>query len=166
MALKDWPCAGFPGTAVNPTTLLPEVVDEELCVSALAESTDPADEVFVLIARGQTTDAAEAAANARLANPTAVKLQILDADLLRATKHFERAEKALKNLLGQSSDASMDAWIHQQLGKVYFTSENFDAAAKSFSTALDQRVAAGADAADIYASTISLRRALDMAERQ
>ncbi|MDD0858299.1 hypothetical protein NHF46_12005 [Arthrobacter alpinus] len=38
MGLKDWPSAGFPGTAVNPMTLIPEVVDEESCTQALAES--------------------------------------------------------------------------------------------------------------------------------
>lgn len=165
MTLKDWPCAGFPGMAINPQTLLAEVVDEEKCAIALAESADPADEVFVLIASGQTSLAAEVAANARLLDPAGFKLQILDADLLRATKHYERAEMALKHLMLESTGPSQEAWIHQELGTVYFSNNNFDAAARSFSSALDLRVSSRADASNIYASTLSLRRARDMAER-
>lgn len=166
MTLKDWPSAGFPGTAVNPKTLLVEVVDEDACEQALQASGDAADAIFVMIARGQTNQAAEAAATARLQDPSRIKLQILDADLLRATKHYERAEKVLKSLIPLAETPTTLAWIHQQLGKVHFNSGNYEAAAKSFSSALDQRVSLGADAADIYASTVSLRRALDLAERQ
>lgn len=166
MGLKDWPSAGFPGTAVNPLTLLPEVVDEDKCVDALELSADAADHVFVLLARGLTAEAAEMAADARLADPTSLRLQVLDAEVLRATKHFDRAEKVLKSLLPEVGNSSKEAWIYQQLGKVYFSNGKYSAAAKSFSTALDQRVASGADAAAIYSSTVSLQRALDLAEQQ
>jgi len=166
MSLKDWPSAGFPGTAVNPETLLPEVVDDETCAQALELSHDAADHVFVLLARGLTAEAAEMAADARVADPQSIRLQVLDAEVLRATKHFDRAERVLKALIPAVADSSLEAWIHQQLGKVYFSNGNFDAAARSFATALEQRVAAGADASAIYSSTVSLQRALDLAERQ
>jgi hypothetical protein len=59
----------------------------------------------------------------------------------------------------------MEAWVYQQLGKVYFSNGNYPAAARCFSAALERRVAAGADASAIYSSTVSLKRALDLAER-
>jgi len=166
MGLKDWPSAGFPGTAVNPQTLLPEVVDEDACAAALETTDDAADHVFVLLARGLTAEAAEMAADARLADPESLRLQVLDAEVLRATKHFDRAERVLKSLLPAVADTPLEAWVNQQLGKVYFSSGNFASAAKSFSAALEQRVASGADAAAIYSSTVSLRRAQDLAEQQ
>jgi len=165
VGLKDWPSAGFPGTAVNPKTLLPEVVDEAACETALELSDDPADHVFVLLARGLTNEAAEIAAEARLSDPTSIRLQVLDAEILRATKHLDGAEKVLKALLPGVAETPLEAWINQQLGKVYFTGGHYAAAAKSFSTALDQRVAAGADAVAIYSATVSLRRAQDLAEQ-
>ncbi|MGO4385282.1 tetratricopeptide repeat protein [Specibacter sp. RAF43] len=166
MGLKDWPSAGFPGTAVNPATLLPEVVDEESCAQALEISTDPADHVFVLLARGLVNEAAEVAADARLGDPESVRLQVLDAEVLRAKKLYDRAESVLKALIPSVADTSLEAWIHQQLGKVYFSNANYNSAARSFSIALEQRVAAGADASAIYSSTVSLKRALDLAERE
>ncbi|WP_287929463.1 tetratricopeptide repeat protein [Arthrobacter sp.] len=165
MGLKDWPSAGFPGTAVNPETLLPEVVDEDKCAAALEESGDAADHVFVLLARGLNAEAAEMAADARLLDPGSLRLQVLDAEVLRAMGQFDRAERVLKALLPTVADSSLEAWVNQQLGKVYFSNGNFAAAARCFSTALDQRVASGADAAAIYSSTVSLQRAQDLAER-
>ncbi len=165
MGLKDWPSAGFPGTAVNPETLLPEVVDEDQCAAALELSGDAADHVFVLLARGLNAEAAEMAADARLLDPQSLRLQVLDAEVLRATGHFDRAELVLKALLPTVADSSMEAWINQQLGKVFFSNGNYQAAAKSFSAALNQRVASGADAAAIYSSTVSLQRAQDLADR-
>jgi predicted Zn-dependent protease len=166
MGLKDWPSAGFPGTAVNPQTLLPEVVDEETCAEALAQSTDAADHVFVLLARGHTAEAAEVAAEARLLDPESTRLQVLDAEILRAKGQFDRAELVLKALLPAVTATPMEGWINQQLGKVHFSHGNYAAAAKSFSAALESRVASGADAAAIYSSTVSLQRALDLAEQQ
>lgn len=166
MGLKDWPSAGFPGTAVNPTTLLPEVVDEERCAQALEISVDPADHVFVLLARGLVNEAAEVAADARLGDPESIRLQVLDAEVLRAKKLYDRAESVLKALIPGVAETSLEAWIHQQLGKVYFSNANYSSAARSFSMALEQRVAAGADASAIYSSTVSLQRALDLAERE
>ncbi|PYI67425.1 hypothetical protein CVV68_09995 [Arthrobacter livingstonensis] len=166
MGLKDWPSAGFPGTAVNPETLLPEVVDEDQCAAALEISNDAADHVFVLLARGLTAEAAEMAADARLLDPESIRLQVLDAEVLRATRHFDRAERVLKSLLPTVADSSLEAWIRHQLGKVYFSNGNYAAAAKCFSTALEERVASGADASAIYSSTVSLQRALDLADRE
>ena len=166
MGLKDWPSAGFPGTAVNPETLLPEVVDEEACELALEESGDAADRVFVLLARGLTAEAADAAATARLSDPGSLRLQVLDADILRASKHFDRAEKILRAVLPEVAGKPMEAWVFQQLGKVYFSNGAFETAAKTFATALELRVVSGSDAAAIYSATVSLKRALALAERE
>lgn len=165
MGLKDWPSAGFPGTALNPDTLLPEVVDEDVCAEALSLSNDAGDAIFVLLARGLTSEAAEAVAIARLEDPASIRLQVLDAEVLRASKHFVRAEKLLKALLPEVSTTSLEPWVFQQLGKVYFSNGQFVAAAQKFATALELRVASGADATAIYSSTVSLKRALDLAEQ-
>ena len=165
MGFKDWPSAGFPGTAVNPETLLAEVVDEEACAEALEVSTEPGDKIFVLLARGLTAEAAEAAADARLADPESIRLQVLDAEILRATKNYDRAERVLRSILPAIAGTPMEPWVYQQLGKVHFSNGAFEASAKSFATALELRVASGADATAIYSATVSLKRALDMAER-
>ena len=166
MGLKDWPSAGFPGTALNPDTLLPEVVDEDAVTEALTLSDDAGDAIFVLLARGLTSEAAEAVAHARLEDPASIRLQVLDAEVLRASKHFVRAEKLLKALLPEVANTSLEPWVFQQLGKVYFSNGQFVAAAQKFATALELRVASGADATAIYSSTVSLKRALDLAERE
>ncbi len=166
MGLKDWPTAGFPGTAVNPETLLPEVVDEQACTDALARSSDVGDQIFVLLARGQTSEAADLAADARLSDPGSLRLQVLDAEVLRASKHFDRAERILRSLLPEVAGTPMEPWVFQQLGKVHFSSGQYEAAVKYFSQSLDLRVASGSDATAIYSATVSLTRALDLAERE
>lgn len=166
MGLKDWPSAGFPGVAVNPQTLLPEVVDEQLCQEALHESADPADKVFVLLARGQVAEAADVAATARLQDPESLRLQVLDAEVLRANKHYDRAERVLRGLLPIVSGTNNEPWVYQQLGKVHYSNHQYELAAKNFGQALDLRVAAGSDASAIYSATVSLRRAQDLAERE
>ncbi|WP_427018027.1 tetratricopeptide repeat protein [Pseudarthrobacter sp. P1] len=147
---------------MNPRTLLPEVVEPEVCSEALERSTDPADEVFVLLAQGRVGEAAEAAAEARLKDPSSFSLQVLDADILRANGDTERALARLKVLRADVANTANESWVHQALGKVYFSAGNYAAAANSFALALDQRVAAGADAAAIYSSTVALRRARDL----
>lgn len=164
MGLKDWPTTAFPGVAMNPRTLLLEVVDEEACAAALEASVDAADHVFVLLARGLNNEAAEVAAEARLLDPESLTLQILDAEVLRATKHYDRAEVVLRSLLPAVQGSALEALAIHDLGKVQFSKGNYDAAAKTFSAALAHRVANGAGAADIYASTVALNRALDLAE--
>ncbi len=164
MSYQDWPYAGFPGTAINPVTLLPEVVDVNTCDRALTETDDPADLVFVLLARGRVAEAAETAAAARIADPDSFRLQLLDADILRATRHTERAVDRLKMLVAAVARTATESWVHQQLGKVHFSAGNYSDAVRSFATALDQRVAFGEDAAAIYSSTVAVRRAKDMVE--
>lgn len=164
-SLKDWPFAGFPGTAVNPRTLQAEVVDEEACAAALELSTDPADAGFVLLVRGQAAQAAELVAQARLSDPASLRLQLLDADILRATRNLDAARTVLKTLLPDVAGTAAEPLVHHQLGTVHFAGGDYPAAVKSFGTALDQWVALGADASFIYASTVSLRRARDLAER-
>jgi len=164
MGLKDWPEAGFPGIAMNPRTLQLEVVDEEACAAALENSQDAADHVFVLLARGLTNEAAEVAAEARLADPQSLALQVLDAEVLRAKKHYDRAERVLKSLLPVVQATPLEPVVFRYLGNVQFSKGNYDASVKTFSAALEQQVATGAGAEDIYSSTVSLQRAKDLAE--
>jgi Flp pilus assembly protein TadD len=164
MALKDWPDAGFPGTAIDPTTLRPAVVDETACEQALSRTTDPADAVFVLLARGRTAEAAEAAAAARIKDPDSLRLQVLDADILGATHRTESAVERLRRLAAAVSGTPAEAEVRLHLGKALFSAGKYAAAAQSFNQALELTVAAGAGAAQIYSSTLALRRARDLAD--
>lgn len=164
MTLKDWPEAGFPGTAIDPTTLRTTVVDEAACERALSGTDDPADAVFVLLARGRTAEAADLAATARVKDPESFRLRVLDADILGATRRTESAVERLRQLAGTVSGTPEEAVVHQYLGRVQFLAGNYSAAVRSFSAALDQRVAAGAGAPLIYSATVALRRAMDLAE--
>ncbi|WP_125610414.1 tetratricopeptide repeat protein [Specibacter cremeus] len=162
--LLDWPAAGFPGTAVNPRTLAPEVVDDATADAAVAASGDPADAVFVLLARGRTKEAAEAAAQARLGDPESLRLQVLDADILRANRRLDQAEAVLKSLLPAAADTPVGPLVQHELGRVYFSAAQYAAAAQAFAGALETLVASGSDPQNIYAATVSLRRARDLAE--
>jgi Flp pilus assembly protein TadD len=164
MGLKDWPAAGFPGTAVNPRTLQVEVVDQEACTAALSCSNDPADAVFVLLAEGRTAEAAELAAQARIADPGSFRLQVLDADILGATRRTDRALELLRRLTADVAGTPREAVLHQVQGHVHFGAGQYAAAVQSFTRALNQRVANGSDAGSIYSSTVALQRASDCAE--
>ncbi|WP_434612266.1 tetratricopeptide repeat protein [Arthrobacter sp. A5] len=133
--------------SINPGTLLPEVVDVNICDRAVIDTDDPADLVFVLLACGRLADAAELAAAARIADPDSFRLQLLDVDILRATKHTQHAVDRLKLLAAAVAGTFTESWVHQQLGKVHFCAGNYPAAVRSFATVLDQRVTCGADAA-------------------
>ncbi|AJT40979.1 tetratricopeptide repeat protein [Psychromicrobium lacuslunae] len=161
----DWPESGFPGIAINPETLLSEVVDAEQCEAALRATDDAAAQVFVLLAKGENSKAAELIAEARLAEPGSLPLRILEADLSAAVHENERAIRRLRNLSAEFGGSEMAAVIRQHLGKAYFRAGQYQAAANSFSTALELRVAAGAAAPLIYSSTVALQRAREMAER-
>ncbi|WP_394937808.1 hypothetical protein [Psychromicrobium sp. YIM B11713] len=162
---SDWPLTGFPGIATNPETLVPEVIDEELCAATLATTSDAAAEIFVLLARGENSAAAELIAEARLREPGSLPLRILEADLSAAVNENERAIRRLKNLSAEFRGSEGEAVIRQHLGKAYFVAGQYHAAANSYALALELRVAAGASAALIYSSTVALQRARDMAER-
>ncbi|NYE94333.1 lipopolysaccharide biosynthesis regulator YciM [Psychromicrobium silvestre] len=162
---SDWPDAGFPGIAINPQTLLCEVIDEEACEQAFQASSDDGERVFVLLARGENNRAAELIAEARLADPGSLRLRILEADLARSVHETERAIRRLRNLVTEYRDSHWESVIRQHLGKAYFVAGQYQSAASSFSSALNQRVAAGAEAALIYSSTVALQRAREMVER-
>lgn len=164
MALKDWPDGGFPGTAVNPRTLAIEVVDAEQCESALAASTDPADQVRVLLASSQYAAAADVVADARLNDPSSFRLRLLDAEVLCASGRYESAQQRLRRLAQEVDGTDKLHEVLHQLGKVNFAAGDFVAARGNFSRALDLRVDAGSSAALIYASATALVRASDRAE--
>lgn len=161
----DWPRASFPGIAINPETLLAEVIDEELCERALALSTEVNDRILVLLARRRHNEAADLLVEARMAEPDSLSLQILEADAAGAAHDSDRAIKLLQHLAREYRGTPNEAAVLQHLGKATFRAGRYRAAAASFAVALDLRVAAGDSASLIYSSTVALQRARDLSER-
>jgi predicted Zn-dependent protease len=158
----DWPEAGFPGIRINPLSLLPEIVNEDACEAALTASTDPADRVFVLIAEGHPSEAAELLAEARFKDPESFQLRACEAELLRITHRTDRAVDLFRQLLAEFQGTDREALVLQYLGRVHYTAGHNAAAVEAFARALDLRVAQSADAALIYSSTVALQRARDV----
>jgi Flp pilus assembly protein TadD len=158
----DWPEAGFPGIRINPESLLPEIVNEDACRAALAESTDPADRIFVLIVEGHASEAAELLAEARFNDPESFRLRTFEAEVLRVTHRTDRALELFRQLLGEFQGTDREALVLHYLGKTQYTAGHMSAAVEAFTRALDLRVAQSADAALIYSSTVALQRARDV----
>lgn len=159
---SDWPESGFPGIRINPESLLPEIVNEEACREALAESSDPADQIFVLIVQGQASEAAELLAEARFKDPESFRLRTFEAEVLRVSHRPDRALELFRQLLAEFQGTDREALVLQYLGKTQYSAGHTSAAVEAFARALDLRVAQSADAALIYSSTVALQRARDV----
>ncbi len=159
---SDWPEAGFPGVRINPVSLLPEIVNEDACRAALAESIDPADSIFVLLVEGHAAEAAELLAEARFKDPESFRLRAFEAEVLRVSHRPDRALELFRQLLAEFQGTDREALVLQYMGKVQYTSGHISAAVEAFARALDLRVAQSADAAQIYSSTVALQRARDV----
>jgi Flp pilus assembly protein TadD len=161
---SEWPDAGFPGVKIDPDTLLPQIVNEELCSAALEASTDPADRIFVLLVQGHAADAAELLAEARCNDPESFRLRALEAEVLRVSGRIDRALELYRQLLAEVQGSPREAVVLQLLGRAQYAGANTAAAVDSFAKALDLRVAETADAALIYSSTVALQRARNVLE--
>lgn len=159
---SEWPDAGFPGIRINPLSLLPEIINDDVCRAALAASADPADQIYVLIVEGHATEAAELLAEARFKDPESFRLRAFEAEVLRISHRSDRALELFKQLLGEFQGTDREALVQQYLGKTHFAAGHAAAAVESFSRALDLRVSQSADAAQIYSSTVALQRARDV----
>ncbi|SDW49526.1 hypothetical protein SAMN04487917_103552 [Arthrobacter sp. yr096] len=162
--VSDWPTAGFPGVRMNPDTLLPVVVNEDVMETALAASEDPADRIMALLLENQPKEAAELLAEARYKDPESFRLRIFEAEVHRATNRLDRAVQLFRHLLHEVQGSSKEAIVRQYLGRAYFVSGNPLAASEEFARALDLRVAMAADAALIYSSAVALQRARNVLE--
>ncbi len=159
---SDWPEAGFPGVRINPVSLLPEIVNEDACRAALAQSTDPADNIFVLIVEGHAAEAAELLAEARFKDPESFRLRTFEAEVLRVSHRPDRALELFRQLLAEVQGTDREALVLHYMGKVQYAAGHISAAVEAFARALDLRVAQSADAAQIYSSTVALQRARDV----
>ena len=158
----DWPEAGFPGIRINPDSLQPQIVNEEVVQETLAASTDPADRIFVLLVEGQASEAAELLAEARFKDPESFLLRIFEAEVLSVSHRMDRAVGLFRQLLAEAHGTPGEALALQYLGRAQYAAGQTSAAVESFSKALDLRVAQSADAAQIYSSTVALQRARDV----
>ena len=163
---SEWPDAGFPGIRINPQSLMPQIVNDEVLAEALAASADPGDLIFIRIVEGHPAEAAELLAEARYKDPGSLRLRIFEADVLRVSNRFDRAVEVFRQLLAETQGTLEEAAVRQHLGRAYFAGGNVGAAVESFAKALDLRVAGSADAALIYASTVALQRAREALEQQ
>ncbi|CAH0240672.1 MULTISPECIES: tetratricopeptide repeat protein [unclassified Arthrobacter] len=163
---SEWPDAGLPGVRINPQSLMPQIVNDEVLAEALAASTDPGDRILVRLVEGHAGEAAELLAEARYKDPGSLRLRIFEADVLRVSNRFDRAVEVFRQLLAETQGTLEEAAVRQHLGRSYFAGGNVGAAVESFAKALDLRVAGSADAALIYASTVALQRARDVLEQQ
>ncbi|WP_255768923.1 tetratricopeptide repeat protein [Pseudarthrobacter sulfonivorans] len=159
---SEWPEAGFPGIRINPLTLLPEIINEDVCRAAAEASADPADRIYVLIVEGHATEAAELLAEARFKDPESFRLRAFEAEVLRISHRSDRAVELFKQLLAEFQGTDREALIQQYLGKTHFAAGHAAAAVDAFSRALDLRVSQAADAAQIYSSAVALQRARDV----
>lgn len=159
---SDWPEAGFPGIRINPDTLLPQIVNEDAVRDALADSTDPADHIFVLLVEGHASEAAELLAEARFKDPESFLLRVFEAEVLSVTHRMDRAIGLFRQLLAEAHGTPREALALQYLGRTQYSAGQTSAAVESFSKALDLGVAQSADAAQIYSSTVALQRARDV----
>ena len=139
----DWIETNVPGIGRDPETLLPRVVDEELADGLLAGD-DPCDKVVVLIARGDHHAAAEVVAETRLADPSNIRMRMLDADVIRASGDTDRAIRRLRKLLEEFGGTGHEAMLHQYLGILQYTAGDPRTAIQRFRTALALHTEAGA----------------------
>ncbi|UKA65041.1 tetratricopeptide repeat protein [Arthrobacter sp. FW306-05-C] len=158
----DWPEAGFPGIRINPDSLQPQIVNEDVVRETLAASSDPADQIFVLLVEGHASEAAELLAEARFKDPESFLLRIFEAEVLSVSHRMDRAVGLFRQLLAEAHGTPGEALALQYLGRAQYAAGQTSAAVESFSRALDLRVAQSADAAQIYSSTVALQRARDV----
>ncbi|MDP9986534.1 putative Zn-dependent protease [Arthrobacter oryzae] len=158
----DWPEAGFPGVRINPDSLQPQIVNEDVVRETLAASSDPADQIFVLLVEGHASEAAELLAEARFKDPESFLLRIFEAEVLSVSHRMDRAVGLFRQLLAEAHGTPGEALALQYLGRAQYAAGQTSAAVESFSRALDLRVAQSADAAQIYSSTVALQRARDV----
>ncbi|MDN5754615.1 MAG: DUF6584 family protein [Arthrobacter sp.] len=155
---ENWIRTGIPGLAIDPETLLAEVVDEEAARQAYATA-NPVEKVMILVARGDVADAAELVTETRLVEPQNFPMRVVDADVVRANGDPQRAINRLRNLIEEYKDLPHESVLQQQLGVLYYTVGDFHAAVTRFKLALDLRVEAGDEEFRIEISRRSLAAA-------
>ncbi|MFJ3405348.1 tetratricopeptide repeat protein [Promicromonospora sp. NPDC090134] len=150
--------AGGPGWHTDPATLQP-VLDDEAAFRA-ANATDPALEVFVALWSGDPDRAASLLKPLIDGDPTALHLQVLVADVIRARGDTSTAIKILELLVGSHEYKPGEEVAVRHLGEALFAVGDYPHAAARFRRALDLRLASGADSSCINASRMALDRAL------
>lgn len=150
---------GIPGIRFRLPELFPVVVVEELATATLAAQ-DAGDRVVVLIALSRFADAAEVVAEARLMDPSNLRLRILDTEVSRWNGDTERAINRLRRLQEEFAGTDAEADVLQQLGADFYSTGDIKAAATRFKAAWLGREAAGADPRLIECS----RRSFELAQ--
>lgn len=155
---ESWIHTGIPGLAIDPGTLLAQVIDDQAAAQAYLTA-NPVERVMILVARGEVADAAELVTETRLVDPQNFAMRVVDADVVRANGDPQRAISRLRNLIEEYKDLPHASVLQQQLGVLYYTVGDFHAAVTRFRMALDARREAGDEEFRIEISRRSLAAA-------
>jgi Flp pilus assembly protein TadD len=136
--------SGIPGVRFDPQSMSQTISDEALADETMARG-NAAEQVVVLLARGQVRAASELVAETRFNEPQNFAMRVLDTSLTRAAGDPQRAANRLRALLTEFNGTAHESVLQQHLGMAYVESGDLRAAATRFRKALDLRIAEGAD---------------------
>lgn len=145
---------GIPGLRFELPLLRPVIVDDALADEALRREDHPGDAVLLLIAQQRFGDAAERVAEARLLDPSNVRLRLLDTEITRWMGDRDRAISRLRRLQDEFAGTAAEAEVLQQLGADFYARGDLKAAATRFHAAWRGRISADADARLIECSRL------------
>lgn len=135
---------GIPGVLFCPGSMSQVISDEALADATMARG-NAAEQVVVLLARGQLRAASELVAETRFKEPQNFAMRVLDTSVTRASGDPQRAANRLRALLNEFNGTAHEALLQQHLGMAYVESGDLRAAATRFRKALDLRTADGSD---------------------
>jgi hypothetical protein len=135
---------GIPGVRFDPESMSQTISDEALADQTMARG-NAAEQVVVLLARGDLRAASELVAETRFNEPQNFAMRVLDTSLTRASGDPQRAANRLRALLSEFNGTAHESLLQQHLGMAYVESGDLRAAATRFRKAIDLRTAEGAD---------------------
>lgn len=146
------------GILIDPATMRTYVADEAAAQRSL-ELGSPTDQVVVLLARGELSQAGEMLAEERLLDPMNAHLRVLDTELTRVQGDLHRAINRLRKLAEEFAGTEYEPLMQQHLGMAFYETGDYRAAITRFSFALEQRQAIDSPAHLLDGSRICLEMA-------
>ncbi|MGO1320050.1 MAG: tetratricopeptide repeat protein [Galactobacter sp.] len=122
---------GVPGVQMQLPQMRPVVVDHDAAMDTLRNG-EHGDRVVVLIALERYADAAEAITEARLLDPSNIRLRLLDTEVVRWTGDPDRAVRRLRRILDEIAETADEPEVLHQLGACYYSIGDVHAAVTRF----------------------------------
>ena len=129
---------GIPGVEFRLPDLRPIVVNDELA-NQTAQAGEAGDRVVALIAQGRLAAASELVADARLMDPSNIRLRLLDTEVSRWSGDHERAIYRLQQLRKEFEGTADEVDSVQNLGACFYSVGDTLAAASRYKSALEGR---------------------------